>query len=146
MRTFFFLIPMAVALGCAGTYSVLGIPTVVSDTAYDLAPAITNPDEVRDAMREEYPPLLRDAGIRGTVIMLVFVDDTGQIQRPSLEESSGHRALDDMALELAKIIQFSPAQNGDKAVPVLVRVPINLVPPPAQRATRRVIRREGSSN
>jgi len=145
MKTFFFLIPIALALGCAGTYSVLGMPTVVSDTAYDLAPEITNPDEVRDAMREEYPPLLRDAGIRGTVILSIFVDETGQIQRTSLEESSGHRALDDVALELAKIFQFNPAQNEGKTVPVLVRVPINLAPPPARTATKRVIGGGGSS-
>jgi len=141
MRVFFFLIPISLAFGCAGTISVLGMPTVVSDTSYDLAPVITNPDEVRNIMREEYPPLLRDAGIRGTVILLVFVDETGRVQRTSLEESSGHPALDDIALEMAKAIQFNPAQNGGEAVPVLVRIPINLVPPPAQRATRAVIRR-----
>ncbi|MFH1764815.1 MAG: energy transducer TonB [Gemmatimonadota bacterium] len=139
MKTyFFFLIPIFFAFGCAGTLSVLGMPTVVSDTAFDLAPEITNSDEVRNAMREEYPPLLRDAGIRGAVVLLVFVDEMGQIQRTSLEQSSGHQALDDMALELAKIIQFNPAQNGGKAVPVLVRVPINLVPPAARAATKRV--------
>ncbi len=141
MKTsFFFLIPISLAFGCVGTISVLGVPTVVSDTAYDMAPEITNPDEVRNAMRELYPPLLRDAGIRGTVVLLFFVDETGQIQRSSLEESSGDRNLDDIALELAKIIQFNPAQNGGETVPVIVRVPINLVPPPPGRVTRGVRR------
>ena len=140
MKTyFFFLIPILVAFGCAGTFSVVGMPTVVSDTAFDLAPEITNSDEVGNAMREAYPPLLRDAGIGGAVVLLLAVDETGQIQRTSLEQSSGHRTLDDMALELAKIIQFNPAQTGGKAVPVSVRVPINLVPPPARVATRRRI-------
>lgn len=133
----FFLIPISFAFGCAGTLPALGIPTVVSDTAFDLAPEITNPDEFRNAMREAYPPLLRDAGIRGAVVLLLVVDEMGQIQRTSLEQSSGHQALDGMALELAKIIQFNPAQNGGEAVPVSVRVPINLVPPPAGRVTKR---------
>ena len=138
-----FLLPIALSFGCAGTNSVLGTPTVVSDTAYDLAPEITNPDEVRDAMRREYPPLLRDARIRGTAVLVVFVGEAGQIQHASLEEGSGHKALDDMVLKLAEIIQFNPAQNGSEAVPVLVRVPINLVPPPAGRAVRREIGRGG---
>jgi TonB family protein len=139
------LIPLSVTLGCAGGFSVLGIPTVVSDTSYDLAPGITNSDEVRNAMREEYPPLLRDAGVRGTAVLLLSVDDIGQVQDASVEQGSGHRALDDLALELAKIIQFSPAQIRGYNVPVWVTVPVNLVPPPARPATRRVIRREGSS-
>ena len=141
----FLLIPLSVAFGCAGGFSVLGIPTVVSDTSYDLAPGITNSDEVRNAMREEYPPLLRDAGVRGTAVLLVSVDDIGQVQDASLEQGSGHRALDDLALELAKIIQFSPAQIRGNPVPVWVTVPINLTPPAAGRAVRREIRREGSS-
>lgn len=140
MRISLFLTPIFFAFGCAGTISVLGMPTVVSDTAYDLAPEITNPDEVRNAMREEYPPLLRDAGIRGTAILSIFVDETGQIQRTSLKESSGHQALDDVALELAKIFEFNPAQNGGETVPVMVTVPVNLAPPPARAATKRVRR------
>ena len=134
MRSFFSgLISFPLAVGCAGAMSVLGMPTVVSDTAYDLAPEIVNPDEVRDAMRQEYPPLLRDAGVRGTSILRLSLDETGQVQQFALEESSSHRALDDMALRLAQVIQFKPAQNGGEAVPVLVTVPLNLVPPPPGR-------------
>lgn len=134
------LIQLSVALACAGGPSVLGVPTVVSDTFYDMAPGITNPDEIRDLMREEYPPLLRDAGIGGRAVLLISVDDMGQVQDASLERGTGHEALDELALELAKMFRFSPAQIGGRPIPIWVTVPINLTPPTAQPATRGEIR------
>jgi len=45
--------------------------------------------------------------------------------KTQVAESSGHQALDDAALLVADIIQFSPALNRDKRVPVWISVPIN---------------------
>ena len=129
-------------LGCAGARSVLGTPTVVSIPGVDLPPEVTNPDEVRAAMLEEYPPLLRDAGISGFAVLRLFVNETGQVQQASLEQSSRHQALDAVALTLATIIRFIPAHTGGEAVPVTVTIPLTPVPPPPRRAVRREIRRE----
>jgi TonB family protein len=131
-----FLIQLSVALACAGGPSVLGVPTVVSDTFFDMAPGITNPDEVRDLMHEKYPARFRDAGIGGRAVLLVSVDDMGEVQDASLEQGTGHGALDELALELAGILRFSPAQIGGRPIPVWVTVPINLAPPPVQTAAK----------
>jgi TonB family protein len=135
------LVPLLVLLGCAGTLSVLGTPTVVSDTVVQLPPEITNPDAVLKAMRDEYPPLLRDAGIRGSVVLRLFLDDSGQVQLTALDQGSGHPALDELALQLAGLIEFTPAQNEGEAVAVVITVPLDLVPPPPGRARRREVRR-----
>ncbi len=93
-------------------------------TPYTVAPDYTNGDEVRRALEREYPPLLRDAGIGGTVQVWFFIDENGIVQNRVVNESSGHTALDDAALRVAPVFKFTPALNRDKAVPVWVSLPI----------------------
>jgi protein TonB len=93
-------------------------------TPFTVAPSILNRDDVIRAMEREYPPLLRDAGIGGTVRVYFFIDEGGQVQDRRIDQSSGHQALDDAALKIAGIYRFSPALNRDKKVPVWVSFPI----------------------
>lgn len=93
-------------------------------TPFTVAPSILNRDEVVRAMEREYPPLLRDAGIGGTVRVYFFIDESGQVQDNRIDQSSGHQALDDAALKVAGVYRFSPALNRDKKVPVWVSFPI----------------------
>jgi periplasmic protein TonB len=93
-------------------------------TPYTVRPDIKNREEVTRALEREYPPLLRDAGIGGTVLVWFFIDEEGRLQRTQVHESSGHRALDEAALKVADVIRFSPALNRDKQVPVWISLPI----------------------
>ena len=89
-------------------------------TPFTVAPSILNRTDVMRAMEREYPPLLRDAGIGGTVKVYFFIDENGRVGDRRIDESSGHQALDDAAMAVAEIYQFSPALNRDKKVPVWV--------------------------
>jgi protein TonB len=93
-------------------------------TPYTVAPSILNRDEVIKAMEREYPPLLRDAGIGGTVRVYFFIDETGKVIDHRIDQTSGHQALDEAALKVADVYRFSPALNRDKKVPVWVSFPI----------------------
>jgi periplasmic protein TonB len=93
-------------------------------TPFTVAPSIQNRSEVVRAMEREYPPLLRDAGIGGTVRVYFFIDENGRVQDRRIDQSSGHQALDDAAMSVAEIYQFSAALNRDKKVPVWVSFPI----------------------
>jgi protein TonB len=93
-------------------------------TPFTVAPGIQNRSDVVRAMEREYPPLLRDAGIGGTVRVYFFIDEQGQVQDYRIDQSSGHQALDDAALAVANVYRFSPALNRDKRVPVWVSFPI----------------------
>ncbi len=75
-------------------------------------------------MTREYPPLLRDAGIGGTVRVYFFIDEDGNVQDFRVDQSSGHQALDDAAIAVAGVYRFSAALNRDKKVPVWVSFPI----------------------
>ncbi len=94
-------------------------------TPYTVAPELRNRAEVQRALVRFYPPLLRDAGIGGAVLVWFFIDETGKVQKYQIKESSGHKSLDEAALKVADIMQFSPALNRDKRVPVWVALPID---------------------
>lgn len=93
-------------------------------TPFTVAPTIRNRAEVIQAMEAEYPPLLRDAGIGGTVKVYFFINEEGVATDVRIDESSGHQALDDAALRVAGKYRFSPALNRAEKVPVWVSFPI----------------------
>lgn len=93
-------------------------------TPYTVAPELRNRDEVSRALEREYPSLLRDAGIGGRVVVWLFIDEEGAVQNTRVNEPSGHTSLDEAALRVANVMQFSPAMNRDKKVPVWVSLPI----------------------
>lgn len=106
-------------------------------TPFTVAPSILNRDEVVAAMVREYPPLLRDAGIGGTVKVFFFINEDGRVEQVRIDESSGHQAIDDAAMNVAGAYEFSPALNGDEKTPVWVSFPITFQPssgeaPPAR--------------
>ena len=105
----------------ATTEDIAAAPTF---TPFTVRPDIRNRDEVARALEREYPPLLRDAGIGGSVQVWFFIDEEGAVQRTLVNESSGHAALDEAAMRVADIIRFTPALNRDKHVPVWISLPI----------------------
>ncbi len=97
-------------------------------TPYTVQPSIKNRSEVERAMMREYPPLLRDAGIGGRVDVWFYVDEEGRVVNTVVNQSSGYRAMDDAALKVANIIEFTPALNRDKRVAVWISLPITFTP------------------
>ena len=89
-------------------------------TPYTVSPAMRNRAEVARALQREYPALLRDAGIGGTVTVWFFVDEDGKVIKIQVNPSSGHQALDDAAIRVAGIMEFTPALNRDKRVSVWI--------------------------
>jgi TonB family protein len=91
---------------------------------YDVPPKLENPGEIQRLLERGYPSQLRDAGIEGTVILWIFVDDQGAVQKTEVKESSGYEVMDEAALSTAEKMSFSPAMNRDKATPVWLAQPI----------------------
>ena len=104
--------------------SVADVRAEPTFTPFTTAPSIANRDEVIAMMVKSYPPLLKDAGIGGTARVFFFINEQGIVEQVRLDQSSGHAALDDAALNVAGAYRFSPARNGDDAVPVWVSFPI----------------------
>lgn len=93
-------------------------------TPFTVKPDIKNRAEVERALEREYPPLLKDAGIGGSVEVWFQIDEEGVVQQTLVRTSSGQSALDAAALKVAEVIQFTPALNRDRRVPVWISLPI----------------------
>ncbi len=93
-------------------------------TPMTVRPEIRNRREVQAALMREYPSILRDAGIEGTVVVWFFISEEGIVQDSRVSESSGQLQFDEAALKVAEILRFTPALNRDQRVAVWIEVPI----------------------
>lgn len=93
-------------------------------TPMEVAPRLLNGAEIQRALQRHYPPLLRDAGIGGTVAVWFHIDARGRVVETRLQRGSGYEALDAAALAVADEMSFAPAMNREKRVPVWVALDI----------------------
>jgi TonB family protein len=93
-------------------------------TPMEVRPELRNGSAVQRNLQSEYPATLRDAGIGGTVVLHIFIDDEGIVRNTAVSQSSGYEALDEAAARVAAEMQFSPALNREQRVPVWIEMPI----------------------
>lgn len=82
---------------------------------------------------KHYPPLLRDAGIGGTVRVRVAIKESGQIGALELVGTSGHPALDEAGLRVAKEMMLPTMVDPQNTI-----YDYSLVFDPNMRAKQRV--------
>lgn len=73
----------------------------------------------------EYPSLAQRRNWEGTVLLRVHVLASGKPAEIQVQQSAGHKQLDDAALAAVKRWSFAPAKQGDQAVDGWVTVPID---------------------
>ena len=93
-------------------------------TPMTVRPEIRNRPEVQAALMREYPPILRDSGIGGTVVVWFFITEEGIVQDKRVSQTSGQAQFDEAALKVAEVFRFTPALNRDQRVQVWIEVPI----------------------
>ena len=109
----------------AQTVDISAAPQFVVHTQ---KPAMLNEPEVVRSTQREYPALLRDAGIGGTTVIHLFINEQGIVENTLVSVSSGHKGLDDAALKVGLVARFSPAKNRDKTVALWIELPITFKP------------------
>lgn len=72
----------------------------------------------------EYPRRARQLGFEGTVLLRVWVNPSGGVDRAEIAASSGYAVLDDSALSAVKGWRFKAARQGGQPVAALVQVPV----------------------
>lgn len=95
--------------------------------AYDVPPLLLNTKEITQALNEGYPTELREARISGSVVVWLYVDDSGRVTESLLHKRSDHEAFDAAALSIVRRMQFRPALMDEEpvAVWILQRVDFN---------------------
>ncbi|MFN8624609.1 MAG: energy transducer TonB [Candidatus Binatia bacterium] len=74
-----------------------------------------------------YPLIARARGWQGTVEVALSVRADGSVNGASLGRSSGHRALDDAALAVARLSRFHPPNDGNLSTPLRGRIEYRFV-------------------
>ena len=116
--------PRQLAHSCAPSEVAADISAAPTFTPFTVAPALQNLQEVQRALVREYPTVLRDSGIGGTVTVWFFINEEGRVLDTRVDQSSGYQQLDDAALKVADVMRFSPALNRENRVQVWVSLPI----------------------
>ena len=71
-----------------------------------------------------YPELAREMGWEGVTLLRVFVQSNGNPEEIEVENSSGHKILDDAAVKAVKKWKFKPAGIGNVSFSTWVKIPV----------------------
>ncbi len=72
-----------------------------------------------------YPESARKAKVEGTVILYVFINENGEVERTKIMKSlGGNSECDAAAIEAIKSVKWEPARQRDKKVGVWIAVPV----------------------
>jgi len=99
-----------------------------SFTPSDVLPKLKNSKDIARLMEGAYPFELRaqcnrpscgkEEGPSGTVVLWLYIDEQGIVQKTVVQKSSGYDAMDEAGMGVAKQMEFSPAKYQDEKTPV----------------------------
>ncbi|KPJ49994.1 hypothetical protein AMJ40_04170 [candidate division TA06 bacterium DG_26] len=81
------------------------------------------PPRPKEYVVPEYPEEAKEAGIQGVVVLLMYIDQGGNVRIVCVAKSV-HPLLDEAALEAARKWTFFPALRNNKPIGVWVFYPI----------------------
>lgn len=88
-------------------------PQIEPAAASGLWRGILNVDQVLDFLRARYNRAVAASGLRGYVVIRVWVDPRGRVAHLEVHDSSGQETLDQIALELfTRVARFAPQERG----------------------------------
>ncbi len=76
-------------------------------------------------IRPKYPEIAQEAGIEGTVVVQVFVDEKGRVKDTVILKGIPNTGLDEAATEAIRKVRFRPAKQRERAVGVWISIPVN---------------------
>ncbi len=76
-------------------------------------------------IRPKYPEIAQEAGIEGTVVVQVFVDERGRVKDTVILKGIPNTGLDEAATEAIRSVRFRPAKQRERAVGVWISIPVN---------------------
>ncbi|MCK4233693.1 energy transducer TonB [candidate division WOR-3 bacterium] len=85
--------------------------------------AYDTPPRPKNIIKPKYPEIAKQAGIEGTVILKLLVDEDGKVLKVKVLKGLA-KDLDEAAIKTAYATTFYPAKQRDKPVKVWVSMPI----------------------
>ncbi len=84
-----------------------------------------DPPQPLSPIRPKYPEIAQEAGIEGTVVVQVFVDDKGRVKETSVLKGIPNTGLDEAAVDAIRSVRFKPAKQRERPVGVWISIPVN---------------------
>jgi TonB family protein len=94
-------------------------PTEQSPAAEDELPPLIREPELLEFVQAPYPEQAREAGVEGTVHLVVEIDEAGSVVSAEVLEPVGY-GFDEAALQAVESFLFSPAEDELGPVPVII--------------------------
>ena len=76
-------------------------------------------------IRPKYPEIAQEAGIEGTVVVQVFVDEKGRVKDTVILKGIPNTGLDEAATTAIRKVRCRPAKQRERAVGVWISIPVN---------------------
>ena len=76
-------------------------------------------------IKPKYPEIAQEAGIEGTVVVQVFVDEKGRVKETVILKGIPNTGLDEAATDAIRLVRFKPAKQRERAVGVWISIPVN---------------------
>lgn len=94
-------------------------------SAVEERPQLSNQADLARQLSRNYPPLLRDAGVAGTVQVRFRVLENGRVDAESITvTSTTHEQFNDPTIRAVRGLRFRPARVNNRPVRVWVELPI----------------------
>ena len=94
-------------------------------SAVEEQPRVTNARDFVRQLERNYPVLLRDAGVGGTVTVRFRVNEDGRVDPESITiTSSTHEQFNDATIRAVRTLRFRPARVNNRPVRVWVDQPV----------------------
>jgi len=72
----------------------------------------------------EYPVSMWDRRVEGETMLLVHVNEYGNVDSAYVDSTSGHPEFDSAAVAGARQLQFTPGRRGEHATAMWTRLPV----------------------
>lgn len=126
--------PIEIDLPLASLTSGVGKIVIDTDLKFDIREdaegmfdtgEFDQPPRATSRFSPSYPRELKGKGVGGRVIVGALVDENGTVKDVTLKESSGHRELDQAAMDAIKRWRYKPAIKSGRKVPSSIVQPFN---------------------
>ena len=72
----------------------------------------------------EYPPSAWSYGASGTTVLKILISESGSVDSAFVLQSSGNRVLDSAAIVNSRHLEWEPAEQGGRPIPIWGRLPV----------------------
>lgn len=100
------------------------VPLIEDPTYYTAKEVDVHPSALK-AIRPAYPDEAASADVTGSVVLLLLLDEGGQVKDISVEEAEPPGYFEASALKAFRHARFAPAQRGGKVVKSRIRIKVS---------------------